>query len=812
MMSRDNPQRNILPSEPPWQFYLFGGLKVFYAGEWLDAPPPRVYKLLSLVLLKPQRSDRLSQAGILFPNLPEIQARRRLSDHLWLLRREIPGLPLDVTGESIRLIPRSHWLDVEAFRSVESLDDSEAWEEALSLYVDELLPGQYAEWLMLERESLHLLWVRLTHKLVAALIEKRDFQRALPHLEKLVQFEPLDEGALRGLMKVYAALSQRGAALAAYERYIQYAAVELQIEPDPVTKAFAESLYNPRFERQLKAIEGEGCEDTPESVLQRARVALIQANRQYLESCLPWLIENCGPALAFEVRLLEIDCSLLFAKLSEAKESIRKLDHSVVDVQLRLAKIALESGDLEEARSEISRVLLASHESGNLALELEGLIVLTKIQRKQGQMVPASISAEKALGLGWQLEASDQIVRTYIEQGWIRIRQGRYREALSVLDQARQIAAENGFVGLQAEVLNGLSLTQTYRGNFLASQDTARSALQIWRDLRILPQEAKTLQNLAMISNQLGNNEESLLALQHAQQIYKELDDRLGGARNQYNLAAAIPYHDEAKIEQAVALAREALVTFREFDQPGWEASTLAVLGYNLWIAACNEEALTRLEEAYVLHDKLGEVAVLPELLAYQGLVLLDMGRLEEARERTQQALLALSHSPLENDIVSEIYYAQAAVLEAGDDLARACGYYDRAYQNLLKYAEQLDEEPARRAFFQRDPTVRRLMDKVYEHGIAPRPDQGVVQPWVRTKAGSYIKAAWTLDAGPPDVALKQSQGAVGLRRTRLERILRESKIQALSPTIQQLAENLGVSTRTIKRDLAVLRKSDKAR
>jgi tetratricopeptide (TPR) repeat protein len=280
-------------------------------------------------------------------------------------------------------------------------------------------------------------------------------------------------------------------------------------------------------------------------------------------------------------------------------------------------------------------------------------------------------------------------------------------------------------------------------------------------------------------------------------------------AHNQYNLAAAIPYHDETDIERAIHLAQKALETFRELDQLGWEASVLAVLGYDLWIAGRCEDALNFLERSYEIHEGLGEVAVLPELLAYQGLVLLDTGRTAAAKQRTLQALVTLSQSSIENDIVSETYFAHAAVLEAEGENSLAKEYYLRSYQNLLRFAEQFEDEPARRAFFQRDPTMRRLMDKVYAHGIAPRPDSGVVQPLVRTQTGSMAKAMWTLDAGPSDVALKQSKGSVGLRRTRIKRILRESKAQSLSPTISQLAETLGVSSRTIKRDLAALKQKE---
>ena len=71
------------------------------------------------------------------------------------------------------------------------------------------------------------------------------------------------------------------------------------------------------------------------------------------------------------------------------------------------------------------------------------------------------------------------------------------------------------------------------------------------------------------------------------------------------------------------------------------------------------------------------------------------------------------------------------------------------------------------------------------------------------------VPVTLTVDAGPADVALKQARGAIALRRTRLARLLREAQAQGATPTVAQLAEVLGVSTRTIKRDLAALRDAE---
>jgi DNA-binding SARP family transcriptional activator len=805
-VDKTNPANTPDSPKPPWRFYLFGGLRIHYAGEEVMAPPYRTHNLLAYLLLNPKRTSRVYLVGNLFPDVPEDKGRRRLSDHLWLLQRSLPDLPLESSREDMYLPPETRWLDVDAYRDAEGRGELSGYLEALALYQDDLLPEVYADWLLLARENLHLNRIRLLHRTAAILLDQGDNQDALPYVQQLVGMEPLDEGAVRTLMRVYAVLGQRGAALAAYEGYVSLVADELGIVPDAATRALAEALYSARLpEVALPTPE----DATPETVLHRARQDLANADRTRLDQHLERLSADPVLSKSLGVRLLAVDYALEFEELDRAEAGIRGLDDSLIEVQIRLAKLALAREKSVEAQEMASKVLLQAHESGDQAVEVEALVVLTQAQRKLGDMVSAQMSAEKAINLGRRLERWQLMVSAQLSQGWIYIRQGRYQEALVVLQQARSQAHEYNLRGELARVTYGISLAQTYQGAFLKARGTLQEALEIWRDLGMMAKEVQVLHRLAHIFGQLGENEEAIRALERAQRICEQTGDRLSAALNMYNLAAAIPYHDETQVSRAITIARQALDLFREYDQSGWVAACLETLGYNLWVAGQYREALGVLEEAYDLHDELGEVGVLPELLAYQGLALLGLGHLEKALECTRQALLLLARSPVDNDIVSEIYYAHAEVLKAHQDEEQANAYFRRAYQNLLKFAAQLEEEDAREAFFQRDPTTRRLMKAVYARGIVPHPRKGVVQRWVRSQVGQPVRVRLTLDAGPSDVALGRSKGAVGLRRVRLGRILREAQRQGAAPTIRELAETLGVSSRTIKRDLAALRDTD---
>lgn len=78
--------------------------------------------------------------------------------------------------------------------------------------------------------------------------------------------------------------------------------------------------------------------------------------------------------------------------------------------------------------------------------------------------------------------------------------------------------------------------------------------------------------------------------------------------------------------------------------------------------------------------------------------------------------------------------------------------------------------------------------------------------PRGRTPApAERVPVRWTVDAGEADARVLQHAGKAGLRRHRLQRLLDEAAAQGAAPTDDELAAALGVSRRTVLRDIAQL-------
>ena len=794
-----------------WRIHLFGGLAILRDEKPVAPPPYRSHGLLAALLLNPRPVSRVFLCGLLYPEYPEDYGRKRISDLLWLLRKALPDLPLDSADGCVHLPEEARWLDVEVFREACRSSDPDDWREAIELFRGDLLPDNYAEWLLVERENLLILYVNMSKRLIDWYFKRRRYQEAIPSLERLVQIEPLDEDAVYKLIRAHGGSGNRGAALAVYDRFLSQCSQE-GIHPNPLIESYVSNLRLSYIPKQIKSLEKEFALENG-FPLEAAQLALERGDRWHVEAYLERLKSNVQADQALEVSLLEIDLAFEFGEPQRAEQLLLGLDSEELPVRMRLARLASEKGDASIAGQMAKDVIATAQNSRDESLLMEALLVLARVQMRQGETPQAIMTSEKVINLSKKHGTPFPGLRAQILLGRILMRQGRLERALELLGAAYTSAVEKEMRS-QAAIAVHYSAEITYlMGRFLDAREFCREELEIWRNLGAPAQEAQALQTLATIYCQLGRHKDAIHTLEEAQAILDRLGDPVLAARNLYHLAATIPYHDEAQVSSAISLSMQALDVFETYQQTRWVASTLRALGYCYWLAGGYAEALEKYKLAYDLHDLCGEMSILPEILAYQALALLGLGRQEEALECSRQAVLNLTGLTLENDLNSEIFYAHAAVLDALGNQQEAHKYFTQAYENLLVYAQPMVDEQARRAYFERDPTVRRLMREVYTRGIAEPPQAGVVERSLHPRIGLSLRPVevrLTLDAGPADQAIKQGRGAIALRRAKLERIRSEARLQGASPTIQEMAELLGVSARTVKRDLAALRKKDK--
>lgn len=789
----------------PFHFCLLGELQITYYREVIAPPPYRVHSLLAFLLLNPQPQYRERLGVLLFPDVPESVGRRRLSDMLWLLRQALPDLPLETNAQEIFLPPESRWLDVEVFIQAANSNDVEHWLKALALYRGDMFEGLYADWLLEERELLHLQYVHLLHKACTHLMQVQHFGDVVPLAERLQRVEPYDEKALRVLMQAYHALGRRGAALAIYERFVALAADELGVMPEPATVALAESLRSmtlpPLVSTSLTP------DAAPNVLWERAQQALDQGDHRALGACLSQLrsryaVDDC------RLRALEVDAALLEEDYERAEQLLTNCGAPAAPLLVRMARLAVARRQRDKASNLTAQALVCASDAQDATSELEALLILAQLQCESGEGVTAARTAHRALSLAHASASAASVAAAQMVIGRIQINMGNTAEALQAFYAARALAHEHALKPILAESLYKISTIYCGQGKLTEAQNAASEALSLWRDLGLQRREIYTAQSLALYYALLGDSAECLRIVERVGTLSEVLKDPLRMAIHHYHLSDTLIYYADTLAAQAIKTARTALSVFREREQPDWIASTLTTLSCALWLEGRHAEALDAALEAETLHRRLEELDYLPGLLAQQGLIHLSLEAPDMALTCTRQALqIAMFGSPV-HDTLPEVYYAHAMALAANGDEPQARDYLTRAYQHLLDEAAQHDNEAARQALFHRSPITRRLMVELSARDLAPLPEADVITRQLPAAYGeSPIAVRWTVDAGPADAALKHAQGAIALRRVRLARLLQEAESQGACPTVAQLAEALDVSPRTIKRDLAALRR-----
>ena len=167
-------------------FSLLGNLQIVYGEHKTSLQPYRLQNLLAFLLLRPRLSRREQIADALYPMVPAARGRRNLSDALYLLRKALPAGVIAADRERIQLPATARWLDVEAFRETTRSQIPAQWEAGLLLYRGYLLPGNYEDWLLEEREALHLDFVALAHRFGDAMLHRNEYERALPVTKRLM--------------------------------------------------------------------------------------------------------------------------------------------------------------------------------------------------------------------------------------------------------------------------------------------------------------------------------------------------------------------------------------------------------------------------------------------------------------------------------------------------------------------------------------------------------------------------------------------------------------------------------------------------
>lgn len=206
---------------------------------------------------------RTALASLLWPDMPEVNARKNLRDVIVSLRKLV-GDYLSITNQALAMNQQTaHWVDVASFRA--ALTNSQAvslneLREALGLYRGEFLEGfqvlhayPFVDWLEQQRQECRQLIISGLHELADRFLARGEYGSALTATRRLLMVEAWDETAHRKQMLLLALSQQRTAALVQYQICVQALADELQLQPSSETVTLYEQIRDSHFDQKLEA-------------------------------------------------------------------------------------------------------------------------------------------------------------------------------------------------------------------------------------------------------------------------------------------------------------------------------------------------------------------------------------------------------------------------------------------------------------------------------------------------------------------------------------------------------------------------------
>ena len=791
-----------------WEISFFGGLHVIREGQPISPPPYRTYGLLSFLCLcdkLPVRRERLG--GVLYPDLSEKRTRGRISDYIWQIKKYLPGFPLISTADQIDLDTRLIWVDVKAFKDEIDKPSSSLSENFIELYQGDLLPELYDNWVLVERERWHHHYLRMLRNLVKNQLAAGDNEKAISRMERLLRDEPFDETVVRLLMQTYLKIGRRGAALAAFESFQLLSKEQLGGEPDAKTMQIYEAIKaQATLPREMLLTENHfsAIPTNTDEIFRQAHSALEQGDRNRFKQLLDALPKELSYEQSLGKQLLEFDEKLAWGEINEAEKILKNQDISSPTLRLREARLASSKNEHAKAKAIVDSLLDDAHRLRQPELEAEALLILGNVNSEMGEVQDSLGAMDRAISLARKINAHSIRVQAYLQKGKYWRLKGAEESAFDILKQAEQISRQFNLQPLLCRSLDALGTTSNNYGDYQAGIKYATESLEVARDLGLRTLEAKSLLSLNYAYDFLGRHFEAGKALLNAIQIYEEQQDEFGLAKCYYNIGYGFVNVEDEEPNDAIEYGEKALKIFKDVKNLGYEASTHTTLGYFHWLAGNSDRALQHFDEAIKLHTSLDEHLFIPEIYAFKGLVYIQKGNPKQSLELTKFSVRELARQNL-SDVSSEIYYAHACAYRAMGDDENAKTFVQLGYEIYLETAGKIENDKARKAYFERGPITRRLMQMAYEYDIAPKPQKTVVTQKLPGSDRYKVKLELTTNAGAADQALEIEHGVTALRRARLERILKESNSHGKQLAITEVADLLNVSPRTIHRDLKVL-------
>lgn len=460
---------------------LLGPPRVEKDGRVVEFDTRKAVAILAYLALEGGTQPRDRLAAMLWPDADDERARASLRRTLSPLRTALGEDVLVADTVSVGLGAREVATDVELFRAL--VRDGKLG-EAVALYRGDLLAGfslkdspQFDEWQAARAEEVRGELRAALARLSSEASSSGDPARAIGHVRRLVEIDPLDELAHRELMRLYAASGDRAAAMRQFRECARILDSDLGVAPMPETKDLYERI------RQGEA----GATEAPRRSAEEAAGDIYTLHGSYAKAIASYEAAAAG-----------------------APPSAR------ASIEHKLAEVHHRRGDWQRAEQHYRRAA----EGGDDAHKARVTADWSLAAHRHGDASRALTLARKALALSERAGEVRALAQAHNILGILTRDRGH-------LERALELARALPDPSVRIAALNNLALAYRRAGDIERAMTYARDALQESGALGDRHREAALHNNLADILQALGRRDEAMRHLKRAVTLFSEI----GGAR-----------------------------------------------------------------------------------------------------------------------------------------------------------------------------------------------------------------------------------------------------------------------------------------
>ncbi|NEQ75465.1 MAG: CHAT domain-containing protein [Okeania sp. SIO2C9] len=217
------------------------------------------------------------------------------------------------------------------------------------------------------------------------------------------------------------------------------------------------------------------------------------------------------------------------------------------------------------------------HQIGDRHREAQSLTNLGNAYDFLGEYEKAIEVHQQSLAIAKKIEDPQRIAKSLNSLGNAYYILGEYQKSIDFHQQSLAIAKEIGDRDGEAGSLNNLALVYHILGEYEKSIDFHQESLAIHQEIGDRDGEAQSLGNLGLMYNSLEQYQKAIDFHQESLAIHQEIGDRQGQARTLHNLGLA--YQSLGDYRKVIDFYQQSLIIKRELGDHWGEVASLGNLG-----------------------------------------------------------------------------------------------------------------------------------------------------------------------------------------------------------------------------------------